>query len=88
MGKILADELMEEVLEQMKGRSGDIEKFCKLFERTEIDVVIARLENILSLHISEYSQDLRVETVRAMIERLKSVRYIHPGAPAKRRSGR
>ena len=82
VSKMLADELMEEVVEQIRGRDGDIERFCKLFDPTEIDIVIARLEDILQLHISKYGRDVRFETARAMIERLKSVRVIHPGLPA------
>jgi len=79
---MLADELMEEVVEQIRGRDGDIEQFCKLFDPAEIDIVIARLEDLLQLHILKYGRDIRFEAARAMIERLKSVRGIHPGLPA------
>jgi hypothetical protein len=89
MNNTLAEELMDEVREQMKGRSGDIVKFCTLFDRNEIDIVIGRLENALSLHISEYSRGLHGDAVRTMIEILKTVSHtrIGPRLP-KRRFGR
>lgn len=89
MSNIWADVLMEEVREQMKGRSGDIAQFCTLFDQSEIDTVISRLENNLSLHISESSRGLSGETVRAMIANLKAVRHTRIGPRLrKRRFGR
>jgi hypothetical protein len=89
MSNTLAEELMDEVREQMKGRSGDIVQFCTLFDRAEIDIVIGRLENALSLHISEHSRGLHGDAVRAMIQILKTVNHtrIGPRLP-KRRFGR
>jgi hypothetical protein len=89
MSNTLAEELMDEVREQLKGRSGDIIKFCTLFDRNEIDTVIGRLENALSLHISEHNRGMHGEAVRAMIEVLKTASHtrIGPRLP-KRRFGR
>jgi hypothetical protein len=78
MGKLLADELMDEVIEEMEGGGGEIEQFCKLFEQREIDAVIGRLERMFPLHVSD---SVRAEAARAMIRRLKAVDHVRTETP-------